>query len=335
MSDFKHSLVLGRFCPFHNGHKFLIDSALSQSEKVTLLVCTLESEPIAGHLRYDWIRRTYLNEERLNIIHITEELPQEPKDNDDTIFWNIWTNLILRECPEIDSVFTSEKYGYEIVRWLDKLHNININHICVDLTRQIVPISGTKMREDVFNNWNYLPKVARPYFVKRICLVGAESVGKSTMAKKLSEHYKCPLVEEYGREYTEKNGAEIVTTNDISNIAAQQAYNEEQASYNSENGLIICDTNLIITEIFSEMYNEYCPLWIKEYNRTQKYDLYILLNNDVPFVDDGTRQFEKERDNHFERIRNELYKRNENYIIISGSDYKERLNNTIIHINNL
>lgn len=332
---YRHSLVLGKFLPFHMGHKYLIDSALSQSDKVTLLVCTLETEPIDGNLRYDWIRRTYLDDSRLNIVHITENLPQEPKDNNDIIFWNIWTNLIMRECPTIGAVFTSEPYGDEIVKWLDKLHNKTIKHVCVDLKRHTVPISGTEMRKDVYNNWYHLPKVARPYFVKRICIIGAESVGKSTIVKKLAKWYDCPYVEEYGREYTKTYGAEVVTTQDISNIAAQQAYNEEQFAYASENGLMICDTNLIVTELFSNIYNGHCPLWVKEYNRTQKYDLYLLLNNDVPFVDDGIRQFEKIRDVHFNIIRNELYKRNENYVIIEGSDYDERVTQAVTEIDKL
>ncbi len=335
---YKQGLVLGKFLPFTLGHKYLIDSSLKQSDFLTVLVCTLESEPIPGYLRYDWIRETYNNEiksNKIKIVHVFDELPQESKDEFDLRFWNIWTSLILRECPTIDAIFTSETYGDNIADYMLKIHSKTIKHICVDLNRDIVPISGTRIRNNAFINWEFVPKTVRPYLIKKICIVGAESAGKSVMSDKLGEYFGCSVVHEYGREYCEKNGAVTVTTKDISIIAQQQLLNEDDAALNSTKGLMICDTNLMITELFSNMYNGSCPTWIKEYNRTQHYDLYLLLNNDVPFVNDGIRQFEDMRDKHFHMIREELYKRNDNYIIIDGDDYDERLSDAIEIIKNI
>ncbi|HKY04356.1 MAG TPA: ATP-binding protein, partial [Blastocatellia bacterium] len=41
--------------------------------------------------------------------------------------------------------------------------------------------------------------------MKRVCLVGAESTGKTTIARALAEYYKTVWVPEYGREYSEEH----------------------------------------------------------------------------------------------------------------------------------
>ena len=83
--------------PFTKGHKFLVDTALKNSEKVTLLVCSLKSEPIPGEIRFNWAKEIYKDEPRINILHCTEELPQYPEEHTD--FWNIWVDVAKRYCP--------------------------------------------------------------------------------------------------------------------------------------------------------------------------------------------------------------------------------------------
>ncbi|HNV70453.1 MAG TPA: adenylyltransferase/cytidyltransferase family protein, partial [Candidatus Ozemobacteraceae bacterium] len=44
-------LIIGKFLPPHRGHQFLIDFARRHCRKLTVLVCTLQREPIPGRLR--------------------------------------------------------------------------------------------------------------------------------------------------------------------------------------------------------------------------------------------------------------------------------------------
>jgi nicotinamide riboside kinase len=46
-------------------------------------------------------------------------------------------------------------------------------------------------------------------FMKRICLHGPESTGKSTLATRLAAHFGCEVVPEYGRAYCEAHGTDI------------------------------------------------------------------------------------------------------------------------------
>ena len=46
--------------------------------------------------------------------------------------------------------------------------------------------------------------------IKRIVLTGAESTGKSTLAKSLSEHYRAPWSKEFAREYVHSVGRDLL-----------------------------------------------------------------------------------------------------------------------------
>lgn len=339
MKKYKKGLVLGKFAPLHNGHIHIINTALENSDIVELLVCSIISETIPGYIRYDWAKRIFATEVKsgnLIIKHIIDEVPQEPKNEFDTDFWHIWTHLLYREMGNFDAIFTSESYGDDIVYWMKKMLDIDIEHFCVDIDRKTFPICATDIRTNPLKYWSSIPKIERPYFIKKICIVGPESVGKTTMTQILSKEYDCPAVWEYGREYTEKLGSpKTLASIDFSNIASRQLFNEEEASYKSENGLLICDTDLIITEIFSYLYCDSCPEWIRKINRVQKYDLYLLLTDEVEYVQDGTRHFKEVRNDHFHVIRRELHKRDVNYKIISGGGYDDRVQKAKKYINEI
>ena len=173
--------------------------------------------------------------------------------------------------------------------------------------------------------WDYIPDVVKPYFVKKVIILGPESVGKSTMVKKLSDHYNTNYVEEYGRAYCETVKPAIeFNQNDFINIALKhdELINK---SIKIANKLLFVDTEAITTKIFGEMYvSNFESKKIENIINSQLFDLYIILSPDVPWVDDGTRDFPTGRYEHFEKIKNELKKYNKSYHIIEGNDYEER-----------
>lgn len=326
---FENGLVLGKFYPFSLGHKYLMDTAISQCSTVFIMICSLQSEIISGEIRYNWIKETYKDNHNVRVIWCDEELPQhtdECKSIDD--FYNkYWCPAVYSRINKLDVIFTSENYGDEFAEYL------GIKHELVDLDRKTVPISGTIIRENVSLNWNYLPKIVQNYFMKKILIVGTESTGKSTLTKLLAEHYKCEYVEEYGRTYDETiKPAKTWTVNDYE-IVAQTHYKNIE---NKLDKLLIIDTDAITTKLFGEMYiDNFSSEIIEEIINKQQFDLILFLNTDVQWVNDGTRDFEDRRLEHFNKIKNELSSRNLNYKIISGSDYGDRLQQSISYIDNL
>ena len=103
-------------------------------------------------------------------------VPQEPKDHPE--FWKIWRETIKRIEPrDIDYVFASEPYGERLAKELDA------RFIPFDLGREMMPISGTEIREHPMKHWEMLPECTHGYFAKRVCVFGPESTGKSTLTR--------------------------------------------------------------------------------------------------------------------------------------------------------
>src|SRR5574337_1823762 len=99
--------ILGKFMPIHRGHMYLIEYAKQYVDHLTVLVCSLEREPIPGQLRYGWVKELFPD---VNVEHFTEDVPQYPEEHPD--FWNIWLGVVRRYVPTgPDYVFTSETYG--------------------------------------------------------------------------------------------------------------------------------------------------------------------------------------------------------------------------------
>ena len=123
----------------------------------------------------------------------------------------------------------------------------------------------------------------------RVCFHGAESTGKSTLARKLAEEFGCPLAAEYGRTY-----AETIDTNfrlaDLTGIAARQNRMMREACA-GDPPLVLLDTDPLMTAAWAEMLFGQAPSVLFGYDKAE---LYLLFEPDVPFVEDGTRFFGSE-----------------------------------------
>jgi NadR type nicotinamide-nucleotide adenylyltransferase len=153
--------------------------------------------------------------------------------------------------------------------------------------------------------------------IKRIVLTGTESVGKSYLANAMATHFHTNFVEEYGRTYVEKFGTDFDLI-DISHIAAGHLFYEDQAAQVS-NQVLFCDTDLIVTKVWSELVLGECPEWIDQMISIRHYDLWLLLDVDWPWHGDGTRKFPNLRQKMFHRIHEILIEQNRPFKVISGN----------------
>ncbi len=310
-------MILGKFMPVHRGHQHLIDFARERVDHLTVMVCSLESEPIAGRLRFEWMKELYPD---LNVVHCTDENPQEPQDHPQ--FWEIWIASVRRFIPEgPDYVFTSEHYGDELAR------RLRSKHILVDLDRKTFPVSASMIRHRPMENWHFLPACVRPYFARRVAIVGAESTGKTTLARQLAEHFSTAWTPEFARGFLdEKYGDEAlnkITLEDIEAIARGQIATEDRMAREC-NRVLICDTELITTVLWSRHFFSRSPEWIEQAAGDRNYDLYLLMDADAPWVEDAQRVGIELRAEFSGKIRRALDRSARSYEIISGT-YEERL----------
>lgn len=134
---FRNGLIVGKFAPFHAGHRHLIDTALAESRHVTLMVY---SRPDFAHMpqavRAGWIRATHPTVEVLE----PDDPPPDAAD-DDTHRRYVRDNLARRGI-EVDAVFTSEGYGDGFAAMMGAEHRL------VDRARSAVPVSVVAIREN-------------------------------------------------------------------------------------------------------------------------------------------------------------------------------------------
>lgn len=140
----------------------------------------------------------------------------------------------------------------------------------------------------------------------RIVLIGPECTGKTRLARELANHYGVPWSEEYARLFVEDH-PRPVTYADVDTIARGQNRLEDQAIAEARHAgsrLVIHDTDLLSTVVYSRHYYDRVPAWIEPLALARRGDVYLLHHPDVPWVADGHQRAEPERrDDLFERFR--------------------------------
>jgi NadR type nicotinamide-nucleotide adenylyltransferase len=309
-------MLLGKFLPPHYGHVYLGDFARHFVKDLTIVVGTLESEPIPGRLRYEWMKQLFPG---ANVVHLDEELPQDPSEHPD--FWQLWKTALEKILPcRPEVVFASEPYGQKLAGVLGG------RFIPVNPDRSIRPVSGTAVRVDPYKHWELIPPPVRAWYTKRVCVFGPESTGKSTLTQDLAKHFQTLAVPEYARTLLEWNEGRL-DESDLPDIARGQAASEDAlAPY--ANRLLITDTDPLATCVWSEfLYGRIDPE-VSALAQSRQADLYLLTDVDVPWVSDIVRYLPEDRFNFMEKCEQSLIETNRRYVKISGS-WEERLRRAI------
>ena len=168
--------------------------------------------------------------------------------------------------------------------------------------------------------------------IKRIAITGPESTGKSKLAENLARYYKTVWVPEYAREYI--NGLSRPYYYDDILIIAKEQIRREEKMLGKANQFLFCDTELIVTKIWCEYKYGKCHDWILENIKNHKYDLYLLMDIDLPWKFDEQRENPNQRKQLFDLYLIELKNREFPFKIISGKSEK-RLQNAISIIDSM
>ncbi len=150
----------------------------------------------------------------------------------------------------------------------------------------------------------------------RVCLIGPECTGKTTLAARLSAELDAPWVPEFARPYAERVQRPL-TFEDVDPIARGQIALEDGAV---SDGLLILDTDLISTVVYSRHYYGTCPEWIARDAGERRADLYLLADIDgVPWSEDPVRDSAEARGELFGAFRTALRSYRANVVPLTGS----------------
>jgi NadR type nicotinamide-nucleotide adenylyltransferase len=161
--------------------------------------------------------------------------------------------------------------------------------------------------------------------VIKIAVVGPESTGKSTMASYLAEKLDTVCVPEYARFYCQKLNKQYTLQDEVNMFYGQLAL-EEALTSSASNNLLICDTTILTVKIWSDHLFGHTPVKVTDEISLRKYDLYLLMDIDLPWEDDPLRDFPNEREHFMKVWKKELSSIEANYSIVSGLE-NQRLEN--------
>ena len=322
-------LVTGGFRPFHKGHEALIDYAKAHCD--SLLIFVADPYPYKWEIPYkyrlNWVSSQYLHDPQVEVFGDVVEEPEFGTSEEKSKYWG---EFITKKFGQFDRVFSSESYGEAFSKALGA-ENWTFN-----ASRSIIPVSATLIRKRPLTHWQYINNFAKDYFVKKICIVGTESTGKTTLCKQLAGYYDTVMSPELGRDiFAETRSG---TLEDISLVGLKHA---EAIIRNTRkaNKILFVDTDLSITKSYSQFLFGEVPKFEPWIEKANEMDLYINLLEDAPYVQDGTRLEEEGRlklagshDDHLRHAAEEGKIINVSYTD-EGSDYLKRFSKVVEIIN--
>ena len=333
--NFEEGLVVGKFAPLTMGHINLINKAATACRKLTVALCyddkflnnqsPRDKKVLTLKNRMIWLKNTFADMPHITVVMIDEtNLPVYP---------NGWAGyaILLRDIypdsviPEGTAIFSSEiEYidGYE--------KNVpELTHVIVDNDRNEVPISATMVRENLYQNWHLIPSCVRQAYTLKVCVIGTESSGKSTLIKAMAKLFNTSWVEEYGRNYciNEVGGDEkLLSSVDYEKIAFAHKTEEEKALSRS-NKVSFIDSNAFVTEFYHRLYEGHKNEVVTSIAQNEEYDLVLYMTDETTWVDDGLRvngENKEKTKKLFEEMMKEFPNQNKKLVRISGKNIRSR-----------
>lgn len=283
--------LTGKFAPLHTGHIYFISKAATMVDKLYVVLSydgkRFQDDPrLSLKNRLLWLKTTFKDLPHIKIVYVDETNCSPYPDG-----WHEWSMLVKRAIPhrigDITKIFSSEP---EYTEGFNKYWP-EAEHVVVDAERKEVNISATEIRANPFKFWSYMPSIVRQHYVKKVCIIGTESCGKTTLTKYLSKIYQTSWVEEYGRKFCEQDmcmDESLLQYNDYALIAARR-YEDELQAVKTANRIVFADTNAFITNFYCRLYEGSFHPMVDEYESLEKYDLTLVLDSDVEWVADGLR----------------------------------------------
>lgn len=171
----------------------------------------------------------------------------------------------------------------------------------------------------------------QPANIVKVVLFGPESTGKSTLSELLARHYNTVWVPEYAREYLQdkwNNQRKTCEQKDLIPIAIGQMGLENELAKKADK-ILICDTDLLETKVYSEeYYGGFVDPDLDRAATESQYDLYLLSYIDTPWEADDLRDRPTQREEMFRAFKRALVNNQRPYVILKGR-VKERMNTAV------
>ena len=312
----------GSFNPLHLGHVDCIIQAANMCRELYIVLSVGNNrDEINYRVRYRWLYQLTKHIGNVKIITLFDDAATKADYTEE--YWDSDAKKVKEQIGKpIDIVFCGDDYD----------ENSFWNMCYPESEIYFFPrndISSTEIRKNPYKRWDWIPNVAKPYFVKKVLLMGGESTGKSTLTINLANRFNTNYIDEAGREISERSGTDmLMLSEDFTEILLQHKLNEINA-INSSNKVLFIDTDTLVTQFYMSFLND------PEIDRNKalsdaidavnEYDLILFLEPDVAFVQDGDRSevIRDDRETYSNKIKDLITSHGKNFIVINGT-YQER-----------
>lgn len=323
----------GTFDPLHMGHlSCLVQAANMCKELYVVLSVATRRQEIDYRVRYRWLYQLTKHIGNVKILLLQDHTVT--KEDYSKAQWEADSAYVKEQIGKpIDVVFCGNDYD----------DNSFWNTCYPESQLYIFPrngISSREIRKNPYTHWDWLPKIVRPYYTKKVLLMGGESTGKSTLTINLANYYNTNYIDEAGREISERSGTDLMMlSEDFTEILLQHKLNEIKAMEQS-NKVLFVDTDALVTQFYMYFLDD--PQKVKNValsdalDGLNRYDLILFLEPDVAFVQDGDRspEIERNREKYSDQIKQILDAHGKEYICIRG-DYQQRFTQAVQQIDRL
>ncbi len=327
-------VVFGKFYPLHTGHIYLIQRACSQVDELHIILChdeprdkelfvnsSMSQQPTVSD-RLRWLLQTFKYQKNIHI-HLFDEQGIEPYPHG----WELWSEA-MKAFLKDKNIRPSYIYSGEVNDVERYKKYLGIETHLIDPERSFMNIRGHQIRQAPFKYWEYIPTEVKPFFVRKVAILGGESSGKSTLVNKLANIFNTTSAWEFGRDYvfSHLGGDEMALQySDYDKIALGHAqYIDFAVKY--ANKVAFIDTDFITTQAFCKRYegkeHPFVQALIDEY----PFDLVILLENNTPWVADGLRSLGSDNDRQeFQTLLIDMLNQNNvEFVHVDSPDYDSR-----------
>ena len=281
----KHAIVWMTDVVATMGDADLIEFASCLPDSMVWVVLTARNtEPMSHEVRLNSLAQCFAD--RTNVVIRGSVVDEAPQDTDDPNFWAWWTAEINRNCLDAggrwDYVVACQGYGVELAQ------AVGAQFVSYDMRHTRYPVDNSIVREDPWGHWAYfLPAFRREHMVT-LTVFGQECVGKTTLARRVSELLGVEWIDEWCRLHLETVGPDIDEAM-MEVIAAGQTAWQGLARHKADSPVLIQDTDLYSTLGYYMIGDVTPPPWLRTQADLLASDLYIVLPDDIPFIPDPLR----------------------------------------------
>lgn len=294
-------VFFGTLAPMHVGHQAEIYKAAALNDGVLVVASGYTGDRgyqigLSVEKRFRYLREAFADEEDIKVDYINEDdMPPMPDG------WDVWTaklvDVVRRNIvnPNAKITFYTGELSYkkELEKRLPQDGQFKVSL----MDRTVLKISATDIRQNPIDNWDFINRVFRRHFTKKITVMGSASTGKSTLVRRLARTSNSPFSEEYAREYQERSNVsddELIVKDYIRLIQGQYDANSREINSPANNGLTFFDTDAMVTKVYAKLWlnaaenKQLKPLFDNTIEE-ELIDLILVIPPVTPYVDDGFR----------------------------------------------